>query len=313
MSAKARHGLIAFFVLLLVPAFGCKDISHDSADSSPAPGCGKPDIWPKELIIGGNDAIIKSYPWQCSMQRKRADGSTRHICGASVLSSRYLLTAAHCGYINEEQIPPANLSVMCGGVDLAMLNNSAWQKRELTDFIVHKQYNSTENEHDYDIALIELKTELSINDFVRPICLPNISVEEVKCDKYVITGWGVNKTNGNYQTEKLQQLKVKQAKNCVDYYSSRNITANMICVRSKRGGGPCKGDSGGPVICEDSQQKSWIQYGIAAFGPTTCTYGGLKWKPSVYIGVSVFLPWIHENTKYTLSCSLSDKQRHEEL
>lgn len=42
-------------------------------------------------IVGGKDADIEDFPYQVSL-RFLDD----HFCGASILSEKYVLTAAHC-------------------------------------------------------------------------------------------------------------------------------------------------------------------------------------------------------------------------
>lgn len=42
-------------------------------------------------IVGGFPIDIKQVPWQASMQR-----NGKHACGASIISDKWLLTAAHC-------------------------------------------------------------------------------------------------------------------------------------------------------------------------------------------------------------------------
>lgn len=42
-------------------------------------------------IVGGVQVTITQYPWQLSLQ-----SGGRHICGASIISANWALTAAHC-------------------------------------------------------------------------------------------------------------------------------------------------------------------------------------------------------------------------
>lgn len=42
-------------------------------------------------VVNGQDAQRHAWPWQISL---RVNG--RHICGGSIIDSRWILTASHC-------------------------------------------------------------------------------------------------------------------------------------------------------------------------------------------------------------------------
>lgn len=44
-----------------------------------------------ESIYGGFETTIENIPWQVSLQR-----NSRHLCGGAIISSQWVLTAAHC-------------------------------------------------------------------------------------------------------------------------------------------------------------------------------------------------------------------------
>lgn len=56
--------------------------------------CGYTPLHPREQIFGGKLAEPDEYIWMASLRYR--DQSIYRYCSASVINSRYLLTAAHC-------------------------------------------------------------------------------------------------------------------------------------------------------------------------------------------------------------------------
>ena len=61
------------------------------------------------------------------------------------------------------------------------------QNIPIEKIIKHPRYSAYEN-HDYDLALIKLKTPLTFNQRVRPVCFPKFDFSSgTNC---YVTGWG---------------------------------------------------------------------------------------------------------------------------
>ena len=132
-------------------------------------------------IVGGNDVSQPGkYPWQASLQ----DPDFEHHCGASLISSRWLLTAAHCVILK----PVPNFwNIVLGINDL---------KQQTTHYVVdkvvlHPHFRIWPPTRAGDIALLRLSKDVDISSpYVRPITLADAGQSFLNNPNCWITGWG---------------------------------------------------------------------------------------------------------------------------
>ena len=85
------------------------------------------------------------------------------------------------------------------------------------------------------------------------------------------------------------QVPIMSKETCEEYYPNE-IHESMLCAGFPEGGkDSCKGDSGGPMVCKDSDGRYSV-HGVTSWG-----YGcALPGRPGVYARVSFLIKWIED-------------------
>ncbi|XP_076875373.1 transmembrane protease serine 2 [Brachyhypopomus gauderio] len=231
-------------------------------------------------IVGGQAVTSRGrWPWQVSLHV-----AGRHVCGGSIITPSWILTAAHC-------IQPFPLAGQWR-VYVGLLNLDEMQAAlgvTVSLVVYHSSFDTKTNNN--DIALMKLSTRLGMTNNVGPVCLPNAGISFVAPRQCSITGWGAVHVGGA-ASEQLQEASVSLIDRSVCnshqvYYGQ--ITNTMICAGRLEGGvDSCQGDSGGPLVTQEG--SLWWLIGDTSWGDG-CAY---KNKPGVYGNVTQFLEWINK-------------------
>nr|XP_025851483.1 enteropeptidase [Vulpes vulpes] len=235
------------------------------------------EVSPK--IIGGNDAKEGAWPWVVSLYY-----NGHLLCGASLISNDWLVSAAHCVY--GRNLEPSKWKAILGLHMRSNMTSPQVVTRLIDQIVINPHYNKRTK--DSDIAVMHLDFKVNYTDYIQPICLPEENQVFPPGSLCSIAGWGRVIYQGP-TANILQEANVPLLSNekCQQQMPEYNITENMVCAGYEEGGiDSCQGDSGGPLMCQENNR--WFLAGVTSFG-YQCA---LPNRPGVYARVLRFTEWI---------------------
>uniref|UniRef100_A0ABM5GK73 Acrosin-like n=1 Tax=Pogona vitticeps TaxID=103695 RepID=A0ABM5GK73_9SAUR len=252
-------------------------------------------------ILGGTNALPGMWPWVVSFQFLTRDGY-RHFCAGSLINSRWVVSSAHCFYI-QKYLKVEYWRVQIGATERSKPGPDA-QTRSIKRLVDHEHFSRRLNLN--DITLIELDKPVICNDYVQPACLPEQHLPMDTLTHCYVCGWGVTKITRERERERrdayesgrpvyadiLQEAKVHLISNDVcnstRYYPGSVRTDHICALADEAKMDRCEGDGGGPLMCRLERSERYWVIGITSWG-RGCTLG--KW-PGVFTSTHYFYHWI---------------------
>lgn len=271
--------------------------TDDDLTTSPSPAdykheCGvRPLMQKSGRIVGGKGATFGEWPWQVLVRESTWLGLfTKNKCGGVLITSRYVITAAHCqpGFL-------ANLVAVFGEFDISgELESRRSVMKNIRRVIVHRQYDAATFAN--DLALLELESPVEFDEHIVPICMPR-DKEDFTGRMATVTGWGRLKYGGGVPNL-LQEVQVPVIENsvCQEMFHtaghSKVILNSFLCAGYANGQkDSCEGDSGGPLMLQ-REDGHWVLVGTVSHGIKCAA----PYLPGVYMRTTFYKPWLHAIT-----------------
>lgn len=255
-------------------------------------------VRPYKRIVGGKVVAPGEIPWQVALI---AHPSGHLFCGGSILSERWIITAAHC-------LVEAHGSFFIRvGENNIYINEGTEEDHDVLEQHIHPRYNASMSLHNHDIALLYLSKPINFSTTVRPVCIgPRAFTEALvkESSPATVSGWGRTRFLGSTATS-LQKVEVPfiDRTECKRSSSSR-ITPVMFCAGYyDEAKDACQGDSGGPHA--NSIHDTWFLTGIVSWGEECAKEG----KYGVYTRLSLYYRWVNHVmglTKQRLAIDVED-------
>ncbi|KAF7213810.1 chymotrypsin-like elastase family member 2A [Nothobranchius furzeri] len=248
--------------------------------------CAEEPFRHNDRVIGGSDAEPNTWKTQVSLQFDSSGNRYfSHICGGSVISSFYIMTAAHCILSTDA----SHYQVVVGEYNLAEYEGSE-EFISVKRIIVHPDWNGDLGNGN-DIAILRLATPIYANGYVEIANLPYPDQMLPHGFTCYITGWGSMDHFGN-SPDKLQQAPINIVEHAVcskpEWWGSLALKT-MVCAGGDGIISGCHGDSGGPLHC--FSDDVWRVHGVVSYGPAgMCNQVS---KPTVFTRVSSFIYWMY--------------------
>uniref|UniRef100_A0A7N8X075 pancreatic elastase n=1 Tax=Mastacembelus armatus TaxID=205130 RepID=A0A7N8X075_9TELE len=193
------------------------------------------------------------------------------------------MTAAHC-------VDRSNTWRVVLGQHNRHLYEFKEQSKCVSRVYIHPNWNRNNIAAGWDIALLRLSSDATLNTYVKLANLPPSGQILPNNNFCYITGWGRTQTGGQ------MSVRLKQAYlPTVDYQTCSSpqwwgstVKTTMVCA----GGGSksgCEGDSGGPLNCYVNGQ--WVVHGVTSFGSSLDCIAYRQ--PTVFSRVSNYISWMN--------------------
>ncbi|XP_047121969.1 modular serine protease-like [Schistocerca piceifrons] len=280
-------------------ALTCTDSgTWDNQPFTCVPECGKAVPKQRTYVINGEPVSAVAFPWHVGIYIYE-NGIFDQLCGGTIIKRKLVLTAAHCF---TQSTNPKDYMIGAGKYHRGWdIKDPMEQRLEVESIVIKDTYQGSFRDYADDIAIIVLKTEITISDFVRLACVDL----ERKYDKQLINGntgsiahWGyVDRPSPNDEilTSILPVFESVQCNEVLPVTFKYFFTSDKFCAGYANGSAVCLDDDGGGFLLEQeatATTKQWFIQGVYSLGVPPSVGTLCPSYPVLFTKVNDHLNWL---------------------
>uniref|UniRef100_A0A670JD41 Acrosin n=1 Tax=Podarcis muralis TaxID=64176 RepID=A0A670JD41_PODMU len=215
-------------------------------------------------IVGGSNVLPGTWPWMVSFQVITRKGYVS-FCGGSLISPRWVLSAAHLLSRGLQTWHPGRGHLM--GAESHLLPSDGWL----------------------------LSASQGVKTQSHPLRTMESEAQEKPC---WIRTQGPDSLLQACPTGQSQLTDLGRSWICRETRPPEGVAWLSRSSSQEPFLSGLQGDSGGPLMCREQRSERYWLVGITSWGPSFC---GQEKKPGVYTSTQFYLDWIRKTTKEDFS------------
>uniref|UniRef100_A0A8D8K016 Serine protease gd n=1 Tax=Culex pipiens TaxID=7175 RepID=A0A8D8K016_CULPI len=249
------------------------------------------------LAIKGELVSKGQFPWIVPLFDRSHPQNPMYICGSTIITNRYLLTAAHCVFDLDEVFRPQRVLAVPGMYNVDNFFDENALIMDVDQIVPHEDYIPDDDTNDADVAALRMKNAVEFTDYIIPICTwqGENDVSRIVGQEGFVAGWGHTET-GSTAVPMFVRTTVVDRKQCNAHLQRNYQSHARVFCGDGHGTVPCNGDSGSGMIIRRGNQ--YFLRGVVSKGlvdPNTYKCDATRY--SVYVDVALFRFWLRKVTQ----------------
>ncbi|XP_039443517.1 CLIP domain-containing serine protease B15-like [Culex pipiens pallens] len=261
--------------------------------------CGRPSsAFLNRLSINGELVEKGQFPWIVPLFDQIQPRNPKYTCGSTIITNRYLITAAHCVYEIDEFIRPERLIAVPGMYNKDNFFDENAKIVNIEKIIPNDEYVQEDDLNDADVAVLRMAITLTFTEFIIPVCpwQGENDLSKIVGQQGLVAGWGVTELGSTTSTPTYIKSKIVDKRQCVNNLQRMYSSNARIFCGDGEGSVPCNGDSGSGLVIKRGNQ--YYLRGVVSKGlvdPNTLKCDASKY--AIYTDIALFRFWLRQVTQ----------------